>query len=287
MPETLFKVDKGICAPCALKNKSQSKFKTCYSKESLIKIANIWNKHNSKDKKKIDTNNKTVKTLWNQIHNKFKATCNKNEVCWRRQPIIKKEKDPEISMYTFKPDFPKVWRKNINTWLNTYDIYYIMKQYEQIYDDFVFLGPVPSDCPVGIHCELSKLNLQKMKEKNIHKIGIVYNLDISTRDGSHWVAMYIDNKNNEINYYDSYGSLPTPLIHKFIQKLVEQYKEINIIPIVIFNDKRHQYKTSECGMFSINFILERINGKTMYDFHTKKITDDDMLYLRNILYNKK
>ena len=41
MPETLFKVDKGICAPCALKNKSQSKFKTCYSKESLIKIANI------------------------------------------------------------------------------------------------------------------------------------------------------------------------------------------------------------------------------------------------------
>jgi hypothetical protein len=97
----------------------------------------------------------------------------------------------------------------------------------------------------------------------------------------------INFKNNEIDYYDSYGSLPSPLIHKFIQKMVEQYKTINTIPIVIYNDKRHQYKTSECGMFSMNFILERINGKTMYDFHVKKIKDDDMLYLRNILYNKK
>jgi hypothetical protein len=44
-----------------------------------------------------------------------------------------------------------------------------------------------------------------MKKAGINKIGIIYNLDVSSGPGTHWVGMYIDNKNNEINYYDSYG----------------------------------------------------------------------------------
>ena len=132
--------------------------------------------------------------------------------------------------------------------------------------------------------DLEVLNFIKMKGKvRVFLSKILPFQDKSAQN----LNSHINFKNNEIDYYDSYGSLPSPLIHKFIQKMVEQYKTINTIPIVIYNDKRHQYKTSECGMFSMNFILERINGKTMYDFHVKKIKDDDMLYLRNILYNKK
>jgi len=39
-------------------------------------------------------------------------------------------------------------------------------------------------------------------------------------------------------------------------------------------------------MYSMNFILERLNGKTMYDIYKMKIPDDHMISLRNILYKK-
>ena len=49
-------IDKYNCAPCRIKdNKEETKFKSCYSKNSLIKIANMWNKNNSDQK--INTNN--------------------------------------------------------------------------------------------------------------------------------------------------------------------------------------------------------------------------------------
>ena len=281
-----YEIDMDNCAPCALKeNKRNKPFKTCYSKESLVKIAKIWNRDHI-GKLEIKVEGESKKKIWNQIQKNLNMVCKKNEFCWKKQDFIKKLKDIDIEMYTFKPNYPKSWLKNENTWLNTYDIYYVMKQYEKANNDFVFLGPIPSDCPTKIQCELSKLDLINMKKKKIYKIGIIYNLDTSNQSGSHWTAIYIDNKNNEINYYDSYGTVSTPLITKFIQGLSEQYSKNNIKPTIIYNDKRHQYGHSECGMYSMNFILERLHGTTMYDITEMKIPDSEMTHLRKLLYNK-
>ena len=285
---TKYNINDNICAPCVKKdnNNNNNNFKTCYSKESLIKIAKLWNNEN-KDKPQIKIDNQTKKQLWTQIQKNLNMVCNKNDFCWKKQDFIKKIHDIDIEMYTFKPNYPKSWVKNEHTWLNTYDIYYVMKQYEKANKDFVFLGPIPSDCPVKIQCELSKLDLMEMKKKGVNKIGIIYNLDTSNQSGSHWTAIYIDNKNNEVNYYDSYGSISTSLITKFIERITKQYIRNNINPIIIYNDKRHQYGGSECGMFSMNFILERLHGRTMYEISQVDIPDSEMTYLRKLLYNVK
>ena len=55
--------------------------------------------------------------------------------------------------------------------------------------------------------------------------------------------------------------------------------------MVIYNDKKHQYGGSECGMYSINFLLERIYGNTMYSISKRNITDRSMNNLRNKLFN--
>ena len=162
-----------------------------------------------------------------------------------------------------------------------------MKQYEKSNKDFIFLGPIPVDCPVEITCELSNLDLIKLRKQNINKIGIIYNLDRSTGSGTHWTAIYIDNLNSEINYYDSYGSLPTNLISKFIKKLSETYVKNNLTPKLLYNDKRHQFGGSECGMYSMNFILERLYGNTMYNISSRNISDKSMNLLRKKLYNTK
>jgi hypothetical protein len=293
-------IEKEQCAPCALKKMKkkadkkdgihkQDSFKTCYSKLSLVKIAELWNKENKKkindSKQLIKIKGHSSKSLWNQIQRKLSSSCGSDEYCWKKQAFIKKLKDTEIEMHTFKPDYPKEWLRDRYTWLNTYDIYYVMKQYEKAHKDFIFLGPVPSDCPVSIHCELSKLDLMKLKKQGIHKIGIIYNLDVSSGPGTHWVGMYIDNKNNEINYYDSYGSKSRALIEKFVGKIAKQYTQNKLDPMVIYNDKRHQYGGSECGVYSMNFILERLHGTTMYDISQMDIPDEKMNYLRQLLYN--
>lgn len=272
-------IDKNNCAPCQLKNNKNKKFKSCYSKDSLIKIAGIWNKNNTLNQIKIA--NKSKKYIWEQIQQNLNFICKKDEHCWKKQTFIKKLKDIDIEMFTFKPDYPKEWIKNNTTWLSSTDIYYVMKQYEKANDDFIFLGPIPADCPTKIKCELSNLDLTDMKKNNINKVGIIYNLDVSSGQGTHWVAMFIDNKENQINYYDSYGSKPTQLIHNFIKSLVDKHNSE-----VIYNDKRHQYGHSECGMFSMNFILERLHGSSMYDISQMDIPDKKMIYLRQLLYNK-
>lgn len=284
---TNYIIDSANCAPCKKKtDKDDKSFKTCYSKGSLIKIAQLWNKNNL-DKSPIKFEGHTKKKIWDQIQNNLNTVCKKDEYCWKKQDFIKKLKDIDIEMYTFKPSYPKAWTRNKNTWLNTYDIYYVMKQYEKTHDDFIFLGPIPADCPINIQCELSKFDIISMKKNKINKIGIIYNLDVSKGPGTHWVAMYIDNKNNEINYYDSYGSHPTPLIHKFIERVTNEYKSNKYTPYIIYNDKRHQYGGSECGMYSMNFILERLHGTTMYDISKMTIPDSNMNYLRQLLYNIK
>ena len=277
----MIKFDKDKCAPC--KKKKKNGFKSCYSKESLIKIAKEWNKKH-KDRNPIIINNKSAEKIWEQIQQKLSSTCDNDEYCWKKQAFIKKLKDTDIELYTFKPNYPKEWLKDKYTWLNTYDIYYVMKQYEKVYDDFKFVGPIPSDCPTSIHCELSKLDLMKLKKQKIYKIGIIYNLDLSYQSGSHWIAVFIDNKNNEIDIYDSQVGTGTPLIRKFIKKLYDKYRDNNIEPLLIYNDKRHQYGGSECGMYSMNFILERLSGKSMYEISQMKIPDEEMNHLRKILY---
>lgn len=283
---TNYEIGINNCAPCQNKeNKKNNKFKSCYSKQSLIKIVNAWNKENKKEKQIVIKSNTSKKKIWDSIQEKLNSACKKDEYCWKKQEFIKRLKDVDIELYSFKPNYPKQWITNKYTWLNTYDIYYVLKQYEKMYDDFAFLGPVPADCPTSINCELSKLDLMGMKKNKINKIGIVYNLDVSSGPGSHWTGLFIDNKNNEINYYDSYGSKPTPLIDKFIQKISEEYLKNNIQPTIIYNDKRHQYGGSECGVYSMNFILERIHGTTMYQISNMEIPDEKMNYLRKLLYN--
>ena len=159
-----------------------------------------------------------------------------------------------------------------------------MKQYEKKYDDFKFLGVVPSDCPTKIQCELSNIDIKSLKKKKINKIGLVYNLDVSSGPGTHWVAVYIDNKNNEINFYDSYGSKPIHLINVFLNNIKKKYEKLNQKSIIIYNDTRHQYGGSECGMYSINFLLERLNNVSMYKISKRKITDKKMNDLRKLVY---
>jgi NifU-like protein involved in Fe-S cluster formation len=64
-----------------------------------------------------------------------------------------------------------------------------------------------------------------------------------------------------------------------MNKLQTQAKEMNIDCNIKINNIRHQYKGSECGVYSINFIVEQLKNKS-FEKVTRKIVDDDKMLNR-------
>jgi hypothetical protein len=254
------------CSPA-----NKSKDNTCYSKDQLIKIALSLNqKKNAKISLK-----KTKNALWESIRKTLFPVCT-TEWCW----LDHVDTDKEMKEQTFRPEMPTEWVKNKYEWLSTTDIQEVMIQYEKKYENFRFFGPVPVDCPKDIYCELTDLDIQKLKSKGVDYIGVVFNLDRHDQSGSHWVALYINIPKCLITYYDSTASEPPEYIKYFINmvgiKLGKHTYE--------YNKKRHQYGGSECGMYSMNFLIESLKGKTIKDFENKQITDREVNLLRSYLY---
>ncbi len=276
---------------------------TCYSLASLKKIAKAMNEERANENGYVPIKVEKLSKyeLWKAIQDKLKPFCDDDEECWRRQEFIKKLKDIDIQAFTFKPHMPKEWKKNKYTWLSNYDIDLVLKQYERIYPNFKTYNASASDCPVEVTCPLSNLDPFKLRAEGRTKIGIVFNLDKTGESGSHWVAVYIDLKIAkepltpedlkkmvkdpvEINYYDSYGDPPVDGIKMFIVRLGEKFLLKGEKVKILYNDKRHQYGNSECGVYSMNFILERLHGTPMKKISKSKIMDKDMNNMRRLLY---
>lgn len=268
---------------CAPNKNRDKKDHTCYSKEQLIKIAQALNK---KKKSKINTS-KTKNEIWEQIRQELFDEC-LYEWCWLDNKHVKELNDKDLRENVFKPSMPGEWMRNRYTWLNTTDISKVMRQYEKLYEDFRFFGPVPVDCPRDIYCELTDIDLVKLRRRGVNYVGVIYNLDRHDQGGSHWVAVFVNMVDRVVSYYDSTGSPPPDYIRYFMGKMERGMGEGRVE--VNWNRKRHQYGGSECGVYSMNFLVESLKGKKMSDFQKKKIDDFSVNILRNYFYrpsNKK
>ena len=258
------------CAPA-----NKSKDHTCYSKDQLIKIASSLNQ-----KKNAGISlNKSKNALWESIRKTLFPVCT-TEWCWLDHVDADKKMKEEI----FRPAMPVEWVKNKYEWLSTTDINEVMVQYEKEYSNFRFFGPVPVDCPKDIYCELTDLDIKGLKSKGVDYIGVVFNLDRHDQSGSHWVALYINIPKSLITYYDSTASQPPEDIKYFINMIGIKLNKLNSNHTYEYNKKRHQYGGSECGMYSMNFLIESLKGKTLKDIEMKAITDREVNLLRNYLY---
>ena len=83
----------------------------------------------------------------------------------------------------------------------------------------------------------------------------VINLDEYHDIGTHWIALYVNNKT--VTYFDSFGVEHIP---KEIMKFIDRRK-------IITNIYRIQaYDSIMCGYFCIGFINFMFNGKSLTDY---------------------
>jgi hypothetical protein len=269
-----------VCGP--LSNKKY----TCYSSESLHKLKNLWNKRHP-DAKISATEDKKI---WDALRGNMKKTC-KSESCWLQQNFAKHNLTNELRYYTFAPEAPKEWKKNINEWLSSVDIENVMKQYEEKYPDFVFLGPSPIDFDAQklygecVWEELCHFNLLDLLKQNKKRIGIVFNLDEHWKGGSHWVSMFIDVPSKQICYFDSGGDDIPKEVERLAHKIQHQGKTIGID----FKLKKnypfeHQMHDTECGIYCVYFIISMLQSPNFSKFTKKRITDKEMEKYRHLYF---
>lgn len=253
---------------------------SCFSLEQLQKIAE---QINQKFREKIDYKNKTKKELLKILIKKIKDKydCD-DQLCWLELDIVKDIDDVELQKFTFRPPGPSVGTK----WLNTTNIDNVLEQYTKTNKDFISFGAVPLDFKTLVQLPMNKNenSFENLLKRGITKIGIVYNHDYSNMSGSHWVAMYVDFTKRAIYYFDSYGTKPKKEVINYINEIIKFMEDkFNKTVDYRWNQVRHQFKGSECGVYSINFILRLLKGET-FDEITQNVTKDDDVNLCRAVY---
>ena len=289
---------------------------SCFTLESLKIIAENYNKKNKKNK--IDINQDKANIV-EQLEKKLSDKCSE-QTCWLRLDVVKELENEEIDSNTFRPKGPS---KKYD-WLSTTNINDVIEQYQAMHDDFVFLGAVPVDFEDLPVLGIANINLNEFKADGKTKIGMVINLDEHYKDGSHWVAFYTDLIKNQVYFFDSVGKPPVKRIRKFINRItkhlymqkynknlpvndiIKKLKTINKEPStkvhisneyiknllgggfdIRYNNIQHQFNNSECGVYSVNFIIRLLEGES-FDSIINNITKDDKMnanrkiYFRNV-----
>lgn len=291
MAKTKKRFIKVKCSPLSRKNSSLAF--TCLTDSNLKLLKRKWNKRNSLDKtRQINSDNPRV--IWNNLKQKVKNSCN-SEACWIRSLIT----DPKLKNImlneSFLPKMPDEWNKNPVEWLSSDELNDSMKQYEDAYNEFMFLGPSPIDYDFldedgeCVWPEICNFNLKDTLKKGKTKIGIIFNLDTHDKGGSHWVSFFLDLTKNNLYYFDSAGSKMPRRLNQLVKNIQRQGLELNNTNILFDQNHphEHQKKNTECGMYSLYFLINMLKGTRSWEFFkTKVIEDSEMEKYRQIYFNK-
>jgi hypothetical protein len=241
-----------------------------------------------------------TKTLLTQIAEKVGVNPNQQRSLLQKLPLPQQEKEQLAQTY-LRPPMPESWNRKDNNndetigWLDSQNIRDVMKQYEEAFPTFKFYGPYPidfaapedssakskgssKDCLVDEMCELD-LDGKELEGKE--HIGIVFNLDPHFKEGSHWMALYINIPQKRCYFFDSYGMRPPRQIYKFMQWLSIQEPNIQLG----WNGRRFQRSEGECGMYCLYFLDRMIAGEPFLKFCRSMPSDKFMQDMRDWMYS--
>lgn len=291
------------CSP--KQEKAYAKDKTCFTKEALSRLAEAWNRSNSKDQI-TNVAGLSKRKLWHELDRRMHTVCGAGkEWCW--VDTLQGARPSKEVAKSLRPLQPKEWKKKPFTWLTNYDIEDVMEQYDYNMDPsfkYKFLGVFPIDFEAKtmfgkcLFEEFCGLDIAKIRRKGIKYLGMITNLDKHDEDGSHWTSLFVnmDVKSPSFGayYYDSVASSPPTEVMKFMNALKEQamrFKGAEGKSFAIkWNRVRHQYKNTECGMFSMAYQirwLTHLRDKTATTFEeivNVPLRDEDVHAMRNGLF---
>lgn len=281
---------------------------TCFNKEALLRLVDAWNeRHPDAPIKGVKT--KPKEHIWKELNQRLHNICKGDgrEWCWVDH-LNSAKNSPDVAK-SLRPVKPREWYKQPYTWLTNFDIEAVMRQYQDNKEfKFRFLGVYPMDFEgktgfgTCLFSEMCNLNMASLAKRGFKYVGMVTNLDRHDQDGSHWTALFvcIDHLAPCFGayYYDSVSNPPPADMKRFMEKIKEQMEEYVFAKTkgkrvefkTDYNRVRHQYGNSECGLFSMAYIirwLEVLREKPDTEFNNIveiKLNDKHVHKLRNELF---
>jgi hypothetical protein len=298
------------CSPLSEEYKHGSpvaKHPTCLPKEKILEVQRAWNKAYPSS----PVTSKDPMTVWKQIQSNLKGVCN-NDLCILNQPFVKHVKKTttlpskssmggkeqgvvDLTEY-YAPKMPKEWKKNPNEWLSNIEMMEKMKPYEEAYPCFEFIGPTTIDFDKVLsnnQCvekELCHFQLSNYLRNGTKKIGIIFNTDPHNKGGSHWISLFINIPKKMIFFFDSAGDQAPKEVMTFVNRVIAQ--GLALTPPIKFKfdqnyPNEHQYSTTECGMYSLYFIINMLEDKLTAEYlKNHVITDQMMMDYRHKYFNE-
>ena len=263
---------------------------SCLDDDIVIKVAKALNTMGKTDKKLVPINlNRSPEDIHSDVCKEISKISNcSSEACWQKIQSLMEHlgSSKEEFKKSFKPLMPKEWIKDYNEWLSTFEIEDCLKQHMDSDKNFYFYGAVPMDFKKCSVSNLCRFDMQKHLDKGESKIGIVFNTDPSTKDGEHWISLYMDlGRHNSpdygIYYFDSFGRKPSKEVTNLIKKAIKQGEKCKRKPLYFYNDHSYQKANSQCGMYAIHFIKKMLEGLSFEEYLDTKLNDKLMIQLRN------
>jgi hypothetical protein len=136
--------------------------------------------------------------------------------------------------------------------------------------------------------ELGNIDIIKdAKDKGFTTMSVVLNTDVRSGGGIHWFPLFISFKNSPITieYFNSSGNRPVREVNDWMLKtqkhLTSNGHKANII---IPSGLVHQRGDTECGLYSIYYIWNRLNDVPYIRFHNTRVTDKQMVNFRKMCF---
>ena len=255
--------------------------------------------------------------IWQELHRRLKEC--KHEKCWLKIIDDSNEKRA-IKEKSFRPDQPSEWASNPDEWLSNYDIFNVVKQYEEEYPDFKLLGPSAIDFDKVlkhgkcVNQDICTYSLKHWMQKGKRNFAFSLNLDDHDEPGSHWVTVYVhipsvqhhtsnggkpqkkqtaesqqqqqqipvgDSTDHAfIFYFDSAGNSVPSEVTKLMNRIKKDGAKMQPpIDFKVYHNSGHDHQkgNTECGMYSIFFIITMLIGNT--PFHPEHMTFQERIEL--------
>jgi hypothetical protein len=249
-----------------------------FDEKDIGRLRDVYNKEHPREQP-IQSN--TPEGTWAEIQMRLQSKCKSG----RAECII--------TSLLSRPKAPAEWKVNAEEWLSSTDIDKLEKSFEELFPDYIHVGTFPMDfdttsetgkCLVSALCSM---DIRKLAKDGKTQIGIIFNTDVSTGPGEHWVAVYCDIRPElaypRMTYFDSYAHKPEKEIKRLMLRWKEQWDATKVHSQgmkLTYNKTRHQYKDSECGMYCVYFHYCCLMGISMEE----RIPDDVVNGFRSMLF---
>lgn len=256
---------------------------SCFTLQALQNMVHAYNKEakehnwNNQGKYPIVTISNDKATLVRDLTHALKITKNcDDQTCWITQSFLQYLDPKDRKDITHKTFRPKISQKRF-IWLSSTNIDEVMGQYEEKYPNYKFMGALPINFDALPQLGIKNLNPDEMLSKGKSRLGFIFNLDEHWQSGSHWISLFVDLEKSEIYFSDSVGKAPPERVVNLIRRLAKwMYRKYRIPPTVRYNKTKHQKKNSECGVYSINFILRLLKGESFEEITGTRLADEQV-----------